>query len=59
MVRIVLDCKIEFPDINDKVTTAINTEITKDLKIVRENLADKVSELIKKYSQIKIHNEAI
>jgi len=58
MVRIVLNCEIHCPNVDDKMTDIIDNELSKDLKIISNNLSDKVAELINKYSKLRIHSEA-
>ena len=59
MVRIVLNCDIHCPDVDDKIITIIDTELSKDLHIISNKLSDKVTDLINKYSKLRIHNEAV
>ena len=59
MVRIVLDCEIHCPNVDDRIKTIIDKELSKDLTIISNDLSDKVVDLINKYSRLKIHNEAV
>lgn len=59
MVKIVLNCEIHCPNVDDKITNIIDNELSKDLKIISSNLSDKVVDLINKYSKLRIHNEAV
>jgi hypothetical protein len=59
MVRIVLNCEVHFPNINDKVGDIIRKELGKDLAIISDKLSDKAAKIIEKHNKLKVYKEAM
>jgi DNA polymerase/3'-5' exonuclease PolX len=57
MVRIVLDAKIEIPEIDENIDHIINIEMEKELKNISNNLARKIQKIISEYGKLRIYNE--
>ncbi len=57
MVKVLLDIKIQTPDITQTTRDIINIELSNELQHFSNNLADKVSAMIKKHENVRIYKE--